>query len=471
MAPDHRELLVGQRAPSCAGSRPAPRPCRCRAAAPRAARATPLVREAQLARHHLGVAPDRLGVARAAAEAQVHGLGEVEHRREQPLRRDVPRVRAARRRRRAAPRCAAPCDRPPLRFAALSAASVARSSVAAVSPCAGCCATPRLIVAGTVSPANSSPRARRSRSASRYAPCSWCPAAPARTRSPPTRAIASTSRLQRAQRLGHPAQRDVADLRAAAVVDLPEAVDVADDHRHRRARAPCARQLEVEQLAKAAPVRQRCQRVRPRRVIQARDQSLRALAHAADERRRDRHRSDPDEPPRHGAARRLAQREQRPIQHPDERDLRDHRPHREEVRRVEEHPEVEEDQRARALRREVGDARDRARCPTPARPRALPATAAPRAAAAAPRRHMRPRRSTANRARSPHANVAARPSAARAWLRPRTGPRARAPSAACRASSRRAHAPPPPPARRPRGDSPRRAGPTYLSLGPSALLH
>src|SRR5215218_11117604 len=53
------------------------------------------LREAQLARHQLRVAADRLRVPCAAAEAHVDGLGEVEHDGEVALRLDVPLLSAS----------------------------------------------------------------------------------------------------------------------------------------------------------------------------------------------------------------------------------------------------------------------------------------------------------------------------------------------------------------------------------------
>ena len=89
--------------------------------------------QSELAGHHLGVATDRLGVARGAAEAQVGGRGEIEHHRGEPLALDVAppgavlsvglRVRLY-----------TTLRLRPLSLAAYRASSAARSSDAAVSP-------------------------------------------------------------------------------------------------------------------------------------------------------------------------------------------------------------------------------------------------------------------------------------------------------------------------------------------------
>src|SRR6202035_2402220 len=52
--------------------------------------AYPLLAQAELTRHHFGVASDRLGVPRTAAEAQIRRLGKVEYDSEEAFSGDVP---------------------------------------------------------------------------------------------------------------------------------------------------------------------------------------------------------------------------------------------------------------------------------------------------------------------------------------------------------------------------------------------
>ena len=159
-----------------------------------------------------------------------------------------------------------------------------------------------------------------------------------------------------AQQRGDLLEDRVADVVAGAVVDLLEVVEVACEHAHRRAAAARAAELEVEQLAEAAAVRQPGERIGAGGVRQLHDQLLDVVAHHVRHGRRDRHRRDAHAPPGGGAGLRRAREHQRAVEHGGERHLGERDALGEEVRRVEEHPQVEEDKRARRLRGEPRDA-------------------------------------------------------------------------------------------------------------------
>lgn len=165
------------------------------------------------------------------------------------------------------------------------------------------------------------------------------------------------------QDAGRALERGIADVVAPAVVDLLEVVDVPDHHRDAALAAPGALELEVEQFAKATPVEQPRERVGARGVVELLDQHVGAPAHRADEDRCDDESAHAHHPPRDRAGGRRRHCEQGGVGGAHVYDLGDRLGAGEEVRGVEEDPQVEEDQRARALRREVGDGGDEGRAP------------------------------------------------------------------------------------------------------------
>ena len=276
VALDDLELLVGQlrRLPQDASGTPT-LPTSCSIPASRT-RSTLLLGQAELLGHHRGVATDRLRVPRAAAEAQVDGLGQLQHDGDETLAGDVARPPLARDASRSAVLCRTDLSRP-LSLAANSAASAARSSEPAVSPSSGWPATPKLIVTRRrprrTPCAQRRAGARRSRSAS-------CRSVSGRTSANPRRRRARDRRsgASRVEHAREPLQRVSATWWPERSLHFLEVVHVADDQRDLAAAAPRALELEVEQLAKAAPVGELREGVGARGVVERSISTRRARA-------------------------------------------------------------------------------------------------------------------------------------------------------------------------------------------------
>jgi len=150
---------------------------------------------------------------------------------------------------------------------------------------------------------------------------------------------------------------------ARAVVDFLEMVDVSHQHGHRRLAAARPLELEIELFAKAPPVGELGQGIGAGGVVELTDQQLDSLAHALNQDRRDKERAHANDPPGGNPARRRSHGQEHTIGDPDVGDLGSRLLLREEVGRVEEDPEIEEDQGTGILPGEERDSGDQGAAP------------------------------------------------------------------------------------------------------------